>query len=203
MVDPTAGILPAAQQEFARRAAIRDAHQAGVRRWERQRRQSRAVVVDMICEWHRHTRRNWQVLRQIIEGMEARKGIPLDCHVEKLRYVDDHALFDHGQLTLMSDAARRLIHELRPIIRNTNLEIDELLRALGRNDAEEILGVAGLVLRKFQYLFVEKLPSIVEAAERANFTVDATIDPLIVAARQQEKAARGQNGREDIVYRAV
>lgn len=99
------------------------------------RHRSVATVQDVAREWHRHTERNWIVLRQIIAETEAAGGFPLRCHLETLRYVDHRALFDADRRFLLEVRARQMVNRLEPVIRNANLEIDELLRAAEAGDA--------------------------------------------------------------------
>lgn len=159
------------------------------------RHRSVATVRDVAREWHRHTERNWIVLRQIVAETEAAGGFPLRCHLEKLRYVDHRALFDADRRFLLEMRARQMVNRLEPVIRNANLEIDELLRAAEAGDAEWFRAAATLVLRKFQYLYVTMLPSLVDEEERREWARHDRIH----AARAAEERDRGD--REDIVYR--
>ncbi len=155
---------------------------------------ARRAVSDNIKEWHRHTDRNWKVLKQIIDEMAAGAGIPVESHFEKMRYVDKRAMFEHERFFLLDDDLREQVLELEPIIRNVNLEVDEAVRASKTNDMDRITKICGLLHRKFQYLFVNALPKVARGQ-----TVGWVLNDDIVAARQQE--LRDRDGREDIVYR--
>ncbi len=157
------------------------------------RHRSVATVQDVAREWHRHTERNWIVLRQIIAETEAAGGFPLRCHLEKLRYVDHRALFDADRRYLLEARARRMVNRLEPVIRNANLEIEELLRAAEAEHTEWFRDAAKLVLRKFQYLYVAMLPSLVDEEDRGDWPRHDGIH----AARAAEERDRGD--REDIV----